>query len=319
MTTLMMALWALAQTPPPAMGAPTAAAPASLLGFPGLEAPTMDSALGSARQVGDVLWGPIRDAHMLLPGATDPTLPRPDNKLLGASMADIAVGKSSVPEWKYRLEAGGNFRQGNAQSTNYNAMFGGERQTDDSLLQFKLSTLYNQLNDAVSNQRHFGSLSYDRYLRGRWLAYAKAEIENDNARQIDLRMISSAGLGYRFIDDLTTRWVVRTGPTFTYLKASPIGLPSTSSTQAGWLVESQFRHLLANNSRFEWNATAYPNFASQQSFRIKNDLALLFPIGDAKNAWNWKIGARHEYTDGPPAGTKPNDSEVYFAIVFNSK
>ena len=322
---MMLVSWMLAATlSQPAAAPPPPALPSTLnmdlgLAFPET-GPILDQTLGSTRRLGEILMGPIRDFPQLLPGSKAPIeLPYDNSKLLGDSMTKFDVGKSGIPTWKYRLEAGGNIRQGNVNSTNYTLKASADRQTEDSLLQLKANTLYNQLNDASSIQRHFASVAYDRYVSGRWLAYARTEAENDSARHILLRNISSVGLGYRFIDDATTRWVMRTGPTVTFLRTNPPGLPNQDTSQGGWLLESQCRRALGNHSRFEWDMTAYPNFASQQAFRIKNDVALLFPVGDAKNCWNWKIGLRHEYTDGPPPGTKPNDTEIYFSIIYASK
>jgi hypothetical protein len=138
-------------------------------------------------------------------------------------------------------------------------------------------------------------------------------------RRIELRTVTSTGLGYRLIDSLKERWVARSGPTFTYLEQDPVVGPETESTQAGWLVESEYRRVLWETSRIELTTTAFPNFATTQSFRIRNEAALLFPIGGYKSAWNWKVGARQEFTEHPAPGTKPQDVEVYFSIVFANK
>ncbi len=80
-------------------------------------------------------------------------------------------------------------------------------------------------------------------------------------------------------------------------------------------MEADYRRVIGEASRFELTSSAYPDFDSNQQFRIRTEAALLFPIGKA-SVWNWKVGVRHEYILDPVLNTKPNDIEGYFAIVY---
>jgi hypothetical protein len=283
------------------------------------------AAIQAPKQLADVVLGPVRDSYQLIPGRQAPVVPLtpppkdPKEDLLGATTL-IARDMTAVPQpkWKYRVEGGGNFRYGSTNTTNINTVLGGERRSGYSILSGKFGATYNKLDGAETNQRFIGDAKYDRLLSGRWIVYGREELESDQARRIDLRSVASAGLGYRLLDDSRSRWIARTGPTVTFLNQNNPGPEDVSTVQSGWLFESELRRVFWEHCRLEWNASLFPNFGGRQSFRIRNEVGVLFPIGTHKSCWNWKFGLRDEYTESPGQGVSPHDSEMYFAIVYSS-
>ncbi len=133
-------------------------------------------------------------------------------------------------------------------------------------------------------------------------------------RLINIRALTSAGLGFKFIDSIRERLLARVGPTASYLDYDAKA-QAEDEFRSGWLVEADYRRVIGEASRFELTSSAYPDFDSNQQFRIRTEAALLFPIGKA-SVWNWKVGVRHEYILDPVLNTQPNDIEGYFAIVY---
>jgi putative salt-induced outer membrane protein YdiY len=269
-----------------------------------------------------IILAPVRDSYQLIPGKQEPVLPvRPPVKDDPLGTTTLMVTDAALvpqPKWKYRVEGGGNFRYGTVNATNVNTVLGAERRSGFSIFTSKFGATYNQLDDAVANRRFFGDSKYDHFVSGRWILYGKEELENDQARRLDLRSVSSAGLGYRLLDDKTARWIARTGPTVTYLNQNNPGPDDVSTVQSGWLFESELRRIFWDHCRFEWNASVFPNFTARHSFRIRNEVGVLFPIGSHKSTWNWKIGLRDEYTESPGVEVRPHDTEMFFAIVYSS-
>jgi len=267
-----------------------------------------------------VVLGPIRDSYQLVPGWQEPVLPVPQVKddPLGTTNLMVRDANSLVaPKWKYRIEGGGNFRYGTADTSNINTLFAAERRSAYSLFTTKFGATYNHLDNAADNRRFFGDSKYDWFMSGRWIVYSKEELENDQARHIELRSVTSAGLGYRMLDDASVRWIARTGPTVTYLNQNNPGPDDTSTVRSGWLIDSEFRRIFWEHCRLEWNCSVFPNFAQQQTIRIRNEVGVLFPVGH-KSCWNWKMGLRDEYTENPGPTVSPHDTEMYFAIVYSS-
>lgn len=280
------------------------------------------AAIHAPLDITKVILAPVRDSYQLIPGKQAPVLPvRPPVKddPLGSTTLMIAdASLVAAPKWKYRVEGGGNFRYGTVNTTNVNTVLGAERRSGYSIFASKFGATYNQVDDATPNRRFIGDSKYDHFVSGRWIVYGKEELENDQARHIDLRSVTSAGLGYRLLDDQKSRWIARTGPTVTFLNQNNPGPDDVSTVRSGWLVESEFRRIFWEHCRFEWNASLFPNFAAEQAFRIRNEVGVLFPIGSHKSCWNWKLGLRDEYTESPGAAVRPHDTEMYFAIVYSS-
>jgi hypothetical protein len=283
-----------------------------------------------------VILDPVKEANKLLPEQLDPfhgdEAPITDEErqveeearkaklrqqqlLLNTgsgSNFNSVVGVDS--RWHFQVQAGGSFRQGNNPSTNINTQLRAERHTLSSDFTSRFGAFYSDQTGGVPNRRVFGQGTYDRNLRGRWFAYVREDLEWDAVRLINIRALTSAGLGFKFIDSIRERLLARVGPTASYLDYDAKA-QAEDEFRSGWLVEADYRRVIGEASRFELTSSAYPDFDSNQQFRIRTEAALLFPIGKA-SVWNWKVGVRHEYILDPVLNTKPNDIEGYFAIVY---
>ncbi|MBY0586712.1 DUF481 domain-containing protein [bacterium] len=284
-----------------------------------------------------VILDPVKEANKLLPEQLDPfhsteeqpvteeekavaeelkkAKLRQQQLLLNTgtgSRLDALMGLDS--RWHFQVQAGGSFRQGNNPSTNINTQLRAERYTIYSNFVSKLGAFYSEQTGSKPNRRIFGQGTYDRNLRGRWFAYVREDLEWDAIRLINLRAVSSAGLGFKFIDNVRERLLARVGPTASYIDYDRRA-QSQDEFRSGWLLEADYRRIMGEASRFELTSSAYPDFDNNQQFRVRTEAALLFPIGKA-SVWNWKVGVRHEYIMNPVITTKANDIEGYFSIVY---
>lgn len=283
----------------------------------------------------DIMLGPIREANLLLPKRLDPfstdepqpLLPRlrdvkrnefkpsEQRRLLGSQLATRDDTPDSTAKWRWSVTAGGAFRQGNTSNTNIHSQFQANRSSNKSMLTMRTGVNYNRNGDNDPNRRATGELIIDRNMRGRWIWYGREDAEYDQARLIDLRNVASTGLGFKFIDELDRRLVARTGPTISHMIYAG-DADNPDETRSGWLLESEYRHLIGETVRIEWTTSAFPNFDSEQQFRIRSDAALLFPIGTS-SAWSWKLGLRHDYQLDPIGTTRSTDLEGYFSITYS--
>jgi hypothetical protein len=290
-----------------------------------------------------VTMGPVREAHLLLPPRFDPFQdlkvddeswigrlvlgpdsddenfdPAKQRSLLGSRLGMRSDTPESDAEWNWQIQSGGSFRQGNVATTNVQGEFKAERHSRRGDLSARVGAVLNQVTqeaETTNNRRAFGNFIVDRNLRGRWLLYASEDLEYDEARKIDLLSVSSVGLGFRFVDRLKARWVLRTGPSVSYWDyAEDSDTPNV--VRSGWLVESEYRRLLGKALRFELMTKIVPDFQTERQLRVTNQGALVFPIGDITSHWNWKIGLNQEYQLDPAQNTKSTDVEGYFAITY---
>src|SRR5688572_27649649 len=159
-----------------------------------------DQALSASRNLFEVVMRPLRDSPQLLPWNDAPIEPAPEAakaKALGGNLFVLGDTPEAKAFWKWRVEGGGNFRQGNTSTNNVNAVFNAERRSAVSAFLGRFGATYNQVDgNGQDNRRFFGDATYDRHWRGRWICYSRQELENDQARRIDVRSISSTGLGY---------------------------------------------------------------------------------------------------------------------------
>lgn len=290
----------------------------------------------------DTTLGPIQQANLLLPARLDP-LGGEDSLLREIRLRQLAVDEEAdfkaarqrlllgttlalrsdtTPDkavWSLRAQAGGSFRQGTTESTNLRLSAELRRETERGALLFKGGSVLNQRgSEADVDFQANGETGFDRNLRGSWIFYGLESVEHDKPRRVDFRSVTSVGLGFLFIDRLTERWVVRTGPTGSYVQYSD-DRTLDNETLSGWLVESEYRRAFSESLRLEWTMRAFPDFTQEGRVRVRNEAALLFPIGGKRSPWNWKIGVRHSYEQTAAQArsrTNPQDVEGYFSITY---
>ena len=263
------------------------------------------------------------EAPIMLP-SIDETLPYgppppPIDHAAQAKMLGIAP-PCEIPEekakWSWQVQAGGNFRQGSTNNTNIRGAFSAQRHSIRSDNSGKIEGTYVEDGSVgTQNRRAFGDFTHDRNAKGNWIGFFREEVEYDEAKFINLRALSSIGLGYKLIDQLKKRWVLRSGPSITYVDYDQPS-PLDDGFRFGWLAESDYRQVFWEQSRFEWKMTTFYDFDDRPRFRFRNEAALLFPIGGCVSPWNWKLGARHEYVSESTGTTNKGDFEGYFAIQY---
>lgn len=280
----------------------------------------------------DLLLSPIREAPLLLPvdplapgreavevvddtGKAGPKFKASQQKLLlGTTLSNRLDLRENQVLYKWRIEGGGSFRQGNNSNANLRGLAQTERHTNRTAFLAKISSSFNETG-RVDNYKAGSDLLIDRTLRGRWIAFARNEAETDTAQLIRLRSLTSSGLGFRFIDELKCRWVMRTGPTFSWVDYDSSS-GRDGEARSGWTIESEYRRVVWDSTRFEWTSRAFPDFDTDQSLRVRNEAAVLFPIGGKQGPLNWKIGIRHDYQSDPVRNARTSDVEGYFAISY---
>jgi hypothetical protein len=274
---------------------------------------------------------PVKEANLLLPKRLDPfsrrgldgtgnaTQEEVEQAILEKRRAQMRLLNPGAivrldNNWHFQVQAGGSFRQGTTSATNINTQTRVERHSLASDFVARLGAFYSETQGGQDNRRVFGQANYDRNLRGRWLAYVRQDLEWDEIRLFNLREVTSFGIGFRFIDSVKERMVARLGPTASYIDYAAAAR-NVDEFKSGWLLELDYRRLIGESTRLEFTSTAFPDFDSEQQFRIRTEGALIFPIGRPK-AWSWKLGLRHEYIMDPVITTQPNDVEGYFSIVY---
>lgn len=279
-----------------------------------------------------VLLGPVRQANLLLPERLDPfdgelpssqsqspepvPVPLPEQaRLLGLHQLPIRPAGDDPAQWHWQSQAGGSFRQGNTSNTNLRSSTRIERTSHRSLWRGKLGLNYDRSSGDDPNLRAYAETVLDCNLRGLWIYYVREDAEYDEVRRIDMRSVTSGGLGFRFVDRLTERLVVRTGPTISHIEFDD-DAAADDETLHGWLVELDYRKLMGESARFELTTSAFPDFQSDDRFRLLNDAALLFPIAGKSSPWNWKLGIRNQLERIPARNTRISDVEGYFAITY---
>lgn len=220
----------------------------------------------------------------------------------------ISTDWFSSPVWDFGAEMGLNGSSGNARAFSILAAFNGKRKTEGNELEWDLKYGKSQ-NDGIETQHYalFNS-RWDWKFAPVWFLYNKNNLEYDEFKAFDVRLVLSGGLGHHFVKTesttLTGRWGAGVSREF--------GGPDNS-----WVPEANlgadFEHQLSRRQKLKLTTDYYPSWEDFRDYRLVTNAHWEILL-DKETNLSLKLGAVDRY-DSTPNGAKPNDVD-YFATLL---
>jgi len=211
-------------------------------------------------------------------------------------------------EWEGGVEFGLNGTAGNSESVSLRAAANAKRKTE--LHEFTWDLTYAKTNSDGVETQNFGILNagYERFLgESRWTYFIKQQLNYDEFKAFDLRIVLNSGVGYQFVETDTLNWKSRFGAGASH----EIGGPDDN-----WVPEALF------GTDFDWQFSErqkltskvdyFPAWADFHDYRIYSDIGWEILLNEA-HALNLKLSIIDQY-DSTPNGSKPND--VNYAVLL---
>ena len=218
----------------------------------------------------------------------------------------VIAEQTKVRKWQYNLAADISGKGGNIDESSFGFRGTATLEGPDDKLTFYASYFRSEQNDVKTDDETIGGVRYESFVVGDLGWYTRAEFENDEFENLDLRSTAGGGLTYRFINESNNRLTGRLGAAYRY-QSFLDGTDSEDMT-----VDFGLSHRYTHNDY--WSVETEVNFNPAVSdfsdFVLKQTTVFAVPLPNTWWAFNFGFG--NDYNSEPGFGFDEWDYR-YFA------
>jgi putative salt-induced outer membrane protein YdiY len=227
---------------------------------------------------------------------------------------DLANVKTINPKppltTKARVNLGASFTSGNTDTQQIYADGEFVARTDQN--RYTIGGLYKRSedNNVKTDDKKIGYMKYDHFFSKKWYGYANATGEQDDFKDLDLRVTLGVGAGYQFIESERTNLSLEGG--LSYVNENYIIAPDNSFAAGRWGL--RFDHFMLPKS-----LQYFLYHTGLQSLETSDDLILFtstgFRIPFYKNL-NLTAQMNWEYDKSPSPGREKSDYTYVLSLGY---
>jgi putative salt-induced outer membrane protein len=239
----------------------------------------------------------------------------------GQAVYEKSLHPPLTENWKGNVTFGFALAHGNSETTNLNTGLHVDRKTLSDHIALYESSLYATNDSAmggVTADTVLGGARYDRNITPRLFGFVSGDFTHDELQGLDLRSISSGGLGWHAIDRPRTTFNLLAGMNYTHESYSGVAQPAPATglhrNLAAMTLGNDFEHKFGQFTTFTEHAYFYPDLSNAGQYRFSLDTASATDI----TSWlAWKVSLSDRFVSNPPiAGTLSNDVIVSTGLDF---
>ena len=213
--------------------------------------------------------------------------------------------------WKGNADAGLTIQKGNkeALTTSAKTDFSLERTKDN--MYFTGLLLFETKDSVKSADEQRGTLKYERKHKRRLYSFYQESIEHDEIEKLNVRSISSSGIGYRFLDTESLKYKSEAGPSFTYERFRDDIIQSSPGMRIGNSLDWQ----ILPSTLFYFKIDFLPVPEDLVDWRLESDMGLRHKLTKSLSLnLNWI----NQYDNKPSAkNVNKNDATILSTIGYN--
>jgi putative salt-induced outer membrane protein len=238
--------------------------------------------------------------------------------VLAAALVAVAPAHA---DWTGKGEAGLVISSGNTQTTTANAKISATRETGNWKNAFGLAGLYASDDTGRTAQRWEAMTQSDYNFSPRSFWFSAARYENDEFSGFVYQAAVSTGLGRKFIDTDTTKFVGTAGVGYKFIETKDAFDEATGALIEPGASSSEgvLRGTLDLDRRFTASTALIDKFTvelgSDNAF-LQNDISLQVKI---MQALSLAVGYSVRHNTKPPAGFKKTDGLTTINLVYELK
>jgi putative salt-induced outer membrane protein YdiY len=210
--------------------------------------------------------------------------------------------------WSGGLEVGVNSTEGNAEA--FSLRVGGNLKRKTAVWELKSDLIYAKSTTHGMETQHNAIFNggYERsFGEGVWSHFGKLNLEYDEFKAFDLRVVMNMGFGYRLVHNDATTLNSRFGAGVSHEVNSP---------DARWVPEAvlgaDLNHTISSRQKLAVTIDYFPEWGDFSQYRLVTDASWVLALDDASKM-SIKLSVNERY-DSTPNGRKPLD--VIYALLL---
>ncbi len=232
----------------------------------------------------------------------------------GGAQVQLPKPKTDNGQEKQRkgnVDAGLTLQTGNTESvtTSVKTSLSWERMKDN--IYFNGMMHYETQGDEKNVDEQRGSVKYELKHWARWYSFYQESLERDEIERLNLRSITSAGFGYRFIETKKLKYKSEIGPSFTFERFSD----NIRKTDAGLRIGNYLDWNISPSTAFYGKADFLPVPYDLSNWRLESDVGVRHNV---TKSLSLNVSWMNDYDNAPSVvGVGKNDSTLLSAIGYN--
>lgn len=213
--------------------------------------------------------------------------------------------------WKGSVDAGLTVKKGNteATTTTIKTEFSREKERNNFYLTglFLLETE----NGSKNTDEQRGTGKYERNQTKKIYSFYQESLEHDEIERLNVRSISSAGMGYRFLTNGAFKYKSEIGPSYTYEKFQHNAADASFGLRLGSYVDWQ----ILPSTKYYFKLDYLPGMEDFAQWRIESDMGLRQSISKSLSL---TVSWIDEFDNNPGVvNVRKNDATILSAIGYN--
>jgi len=220
--------------------------------------------------------------------------------------------------WTRRINFGGQFLDGNAQTDLLNLQVEFENGTPRLTRQIDVSGQWGRNQGRETANKWTLNSNFDWRIwedNSKWIMFFTTKNEYDRPANLNYRGTLSTGYGYRFYNDGDRRLITRFGPAYTIEFYRD---PYDHRESPDLFGEVELRWPLSKWSSFEQKTRVQPSLLDFELVRVFATSALLMDL-DTDKRWKLRLGLNYTYNSQPNPGRVASDYVTSVSLVYTRK
>jgi putative salt-induced outer membrane protein len=224
-------------------------------------------------------------------------------------VAEVTPVEKLKSPWRADVALGGNFNQGNANSSMFNLRASAVREAERDRLTLIASADWGETEGERSAEKASGSVNYRRTIHDRLYWLVNFDADYDALADLDYRFTLSPGLGYHLIKDEDMELSFEGGPAYVLEQFRD---QDANSTVRGRLAQ-EFVYRLNSRVRLFQNSEFLYNFQDMGDWILTGELGIETSLTDRLAL---RLTGRDRYANEPAQGRRKNDLSVIGSLVY---
>ena len=238
----------------------------------------------------------------------------PPPALAGTVGVSSTVATAEPPDeggWKWSVEAGVSGSEGNTETSDLHAAIKGVLDNADGTLSLGAGYARGETADEKNKDEQHVEGQYDWKIEdSRWFPFVRARMDWDDFQDWDRRASVAGGVGYRVIEDDTTKLTFRVGLA---------GTREWGGEDDGWRLEGllggDWEWKISETQTFGWSTTVYPDLEDSGEYRALTDIGWSVKLDTVDNL-SFKLGVHHEYDTHRESPFERDDLKYFGALLY---
>jgi len=205
---------------------------------------------------------------------------------------------------------GGAYQTGNTDRKSFSAAADASIKGERDRFGVRFLFNYTEEKEEVTTRNLYGSLKYDYFFTKKFYGYLGLEMLYDPFKDLNLRTIVGPGVGYQFWDDPVKFLFLEGG--IAYYSEDRRDAQDDSWVAAR--LAGNFRYTLSRYLTFSDRLEFYPSLANANDFTLRNEAAILSPIGAG---WSLKLANIIDYDNSPPPYISKTDMTWILGLQYS--